>query len=137
MTEINRLGLNPASVYNNGQQQPKPDAGEEKEAQEQAQEQAVDRTVDSSVVDNFMAQQAMLNKLAIQTPRQTPVGVAAGEMFDAMVGAVVAGLIENDNAVKLDRAEQYRAENPGVDERMNGWMQAFDEEVGAFSAFLN
>ncbi len=136
MTEINRLGLNPASIYNNNQPQAKPEA-EEKQEQAAPQEQTVDRTVDNSVVDSFMAQQAMLNKVAIQTPRQTPVGIATGELFSEVTNAVVAGLIANENAAKLDRADQYRAEHPGIDARMDAAMEAFEEEVGAFSAFLN
>lgn len=136
MTEINRIGLNSPSVYNNSQQQAKPEADAEKEAENTAKEQAPDRTVDSAVVDNFMAQQAVLNMVSMQSPKQTQVGVAMAHMFDELTGAVVAGLVEDANIEKLDKAEQYRAENPGVDARMDAWMQAFEEEVGAFSAFL-
>ncbi len=136
MTEINRIGLNPANVFNNNQPQTKPEAQDEKEEQTQAQE-LPDRTVDNSVVDSFMAQQAMLNMVSMQAPKQTPVGIAVGEMFDEAVSAVVAGLIENANIEKLDKADAYRAQHPGIDARMDSAMKAYEDEVGAFSAFLN
>ncbi|MCR4881765.1 MAG: hypothetical protein K6A44_07430 [bacterium] len=134
MTEINRLGLNTSSIYNSSEPKTKPEGKDEAKGEAAPQAQTENHSLAPDDVLSYMAQTAAVTKANIeaQTQRQNPVE----EFMSVLVGPTVEGLRELSNAERLEMAEAYRAANPGVDARMDSWMQAYDEEVGAFTAFL-
>ena len=132
MTEINRLGLNTSNIYNNNEAKAKPEGKEEAKEQASPQTPAEDRSVAPDDVLSYMAQTAAVVRASVeaQAPKSTPVN----ELMSALVAPVVEGLKEFSTANKLEKAEAYKVANPGVEERMDGWMQALDEEIGALFA---
>lgn len=132
MTEINRLGLNPSIITNNNEPKTKSEAKPEEQQQAAPQAQAETHSVAPEDVLSYMAQAAAVARAAITPQQQKPTPVA--EFMASMVGATVEGLKEFSTADKLERAEAYKAANPGVEERMDGWMQALEDEIGAMFA---
>ena len=132
MTEINRLGLNPSIITNNNEPKTKSEAKPEEQQHAAPQAQAETHSVAPEDVLSYMAQAAAVARAAITPQQQKPIPVA--EFLTSMVSATVEGLKEFSTADKLERAEAYKAANPGVEERMDGWMQALEDEIGAMFA---
>ena len=135
---IHSTRFNPASVSNSGTPYSKPEHKEPKEEKEVQETPVEDRSVAPGDVLSYLTQSSALTRAALEAKSmvRTPVGIAANEMFDELAPAVVAGIKENMNAEKLLRADEYAAANPGIRERMDVAMQVYEEEFGAYPAFL-
>lgn len=132
MTEINRLGLNTSIVSNNNEPKTKSEAKQEEQEQVAPKQQEEKQSVAPEDVLTYLAQTAAVTRAAIsqQAKEDTPVE----EFMSALLGPVIAGLKEFNAAELIEKAEAYKAAHPGVEERMDGWMQVLEEEIGAMFA---
>ena len=83
---IHSIGFNPASVSNNGTPYSKPEQKEPKEEAEVQETTAENKSVTPDDVFSYLSQSAAITRAAIEPKPavQTPVGIAAGEMFDEL-----------------------------------------------------
>ncbi len=135
---IHSIGFNPASVSNNGTPYSKPEQKEPKEEAEVQETTAENKSVTPDDVFSYLSQSAAITRAAIEPKPavQTPVGIAAGEMFDELAPIVAEGVKENAHAARLASADEYAIANPGIRERMDVAMQVYEEEFVAYPAFL-
>ena len=139
MTEgINGIGFNPASINNSNTSGSKAEHKEEEQEQAAPQAPVEEKSVAPNDVLNFLSQTAAINMLSFNSKTvQTPVGIAAGEMFDELAPLVAQGVRENMSAAAIEMAEEFAQQHPEVVQRMEGAMEVFEEEFGAVPAFFN